>query len=105
MTIDVEPVRDGDGARDGAGLLFIFGVLVAAVSGGMRLRADGLAGADPAFDLWIWVAAVITTLSTLGLVVLVAREYHAHRRFGIGLALIAGGLVATASVWWMIAAG
>lgn len=104
MDADVEPVHPGDGTRDGAGLLFIFGVLVAAVLGGLRLRTDGLAGTDPALDLWMWIAAVVTTASTAGVIALVSREYRAHRRFALGVALVAGGLAATAGVWWVIAA-
>jgi hypothetical protein len=104
MTIDVEPVRPGDGARDGASLLFIFGVLVAVMVGGLRLRTDGLAGADPALDLWIWVPAIVTTLSTAGVIALVSGEYRAHRRFTIGVALVVGGLAATVGAWWVIGA-
>lgn len=103
MTPDVEPVAPGAGARDGAGLLFIFGVLVAAVCGGLRMAADGAAGTDPTFDLWLWAAALVTTFSTAGVITLVAREYQSHRRFSVGIALIAVGVLATAGAWFAIA--
>ncbi|MBM7502690.1 hypothetical protein ACFPER_04360 [Agromyces aurantiacus] len=104
MTPDVEPVPPGAGTRDGAGLLFIFGVLVAAVCGGLRMTADGAAGTDPTFDLWLWAAAIVTTLSTAGVIALVGREYQSRRRFGVGIALVAMGVLATAGVWLAIAA-
>ncbi len=104
MTPDVEPVPPGAGARDGAGLLFIFGVLVATVCGGLRMIADGAAGTDPTFDLWLWAAAIVTTVSTAGVVALVTREYQYRRRFGLGIALVALAVLATACVWFVIAA-
>ncbi|WP_438853532.1 hypothetical protein [Agromyces sp. M3QZ16-3] len=104
MTPDVEPVEPGASARDWAGLLFIFGVLVAATCGGLRIVADGAAGTDPTLDLWLWVAAVVTTASTVGLATLVAREYQSHRRFPLGLALIALGVAATMLTWAVIGA-
>ena len=104
MATDVEPVPPGAGARDGAGLLFIFGVLVAAMCGGLRMIADGAAGTDPTYDLWLWAAAIVTTFSTVGVIALVTREYQYHRRFGVGIALIAVGVLATACVWFVIAA-
>jgi hypothetical protein len=104
MTPDVEPVTPGAGARDGAALLFILGVLVAAVFGGLRMITDGAAGADPTFDLWMWVAAAVTTISTAGIIALVASEYQSHRRFGVGVALVTVGVLATAGVWFVFAA-
>ncbi|WP_430647097.1 hypothetical protein [Agromyces sp. GXS1127] len=104
MTPDVEPVEPGATARDWAGLLFIFGVLVTAICGGLRMLADGAAGADPTFDLWLWLVAVVTTASTAGLLVLVAREYRERRRFAIGIALVAAGAAATVGIWSVIAA-
>ncbi|GAA2033196.1 hypothetical protein GCM10009819_16590 [Agromyces tropicus] len=104
MTPDVEPVGPGATARDWAGLLFIFGVLVAAVCGGLRILADGAVGADPASDAWLWLVAVVTTASTAGLAALVRREYRRDRRFALGLALIAVGVGATAVIWAVIGA-
>jgi hypothetical protein len=104
MTPDVEPVTPGAGARDGAGLLFIFGVLVAVVCGGLRMAADGAAGTDPTFDAWLWAAAIVMTFSTAGVIALVTREYQSHRHFRVGLALVAAGVLATAGAWFAIAA-
>jgi len=114
-TPDVEPLPPGAGARDGAGLLFIFGVGVVAVLGVGRMLADGIerswvfsaegaAHVDLGSDGWLWVAAVVMTLSTAGVLVLVAREYREHRRFTIGVAIATVALLVTAATWWLMAA-